>query len=506
MLGRAGHDLVHDRFCIELMVDAVESIYDEGARSVRPSEVRRRLSRRTVGRCEVAPRPLASARDSAGCGSSWPSRCPSWPRSSPASPTVDLTYHLRAGAGILDDRRHPDASTPGPSPRPALPWVDQQWGAQVILAAVYPARRLDRAGPAARAARRRSSSAASSSIGRRRGLVDPRRGAADARRVRRRGGGPGAAPAARSGWRSSRSCCCWSPTGAPTRGRLWLDPARRPRLGQHPRQLLPGAARPRARLARGSPRSCAAAASRVAGVAVVSAVAACVTPFGPAVWAYAVGLSTNPARHPAHHRVAADLAPDDPRASCSSRSALGVVGRSSRDAAGRPPGRRSPGSASSSSSVCTRSAASRGGRSAPSPRSPALLVIEPARGPAAARVVDPPLIRRLNLVVAGAHRRSSAIALLPVWRPIDPGLEAPVGRRRDRAAGITAALREHGRPGRPASSTRSRGARGSSSRCRTCRSPIDSRIELFPASVWDDYEQRRRGWRRLAGRSSRPGT
>jgi glycosyltransferase involved in cell wall biosynthesis len=38
-LGRAGHDLVHERFCIELMVDAVERIYDEGARSVRPSEV-----------------------------------------------------------------------------------------------------------------------------------------------------------------------------------------------------------------------------------------------------------------------------------------------------------------------------------------------------------------------------------------------------------------------------------------------------------------------------------
>ncbi len=38
-LGRAGHDMVHDRFCIELMVEAVESIYDEGARVVRPFEV-----------------------------------------------------------------------------------------------------------------------------------------------------------------------------------------------------------------------------------------------------------------------------------------------------------------------------------------------------------------------------------------------------------------------------------------------------------------------------------
>ena len=39
MLGRAGHDLVHDRFCIEQMVSAVESIYEEGSRAVRPSEV-----------------------------------------------------------------------------------------------------------------------------------------------------------------------------------------------------------------------------------------------------------------------------------------------------------------------------------------------------------------------------------------------------------------------------------------------------------------------------------
>jgi glycosyltransferase involved in cell wall biosynthesis len=38
-LARAGHDLVHDRFCIDLMVRAIESIYDEGARAVRPSEV-----------------------------------------------------------------------------------------------------------------------------------------------------------------------------------------------------------------------------------------------------------------------------------------------------------------------------------------------------------------------------------------------------------------------------------------------------------------------------------
>jgi glycosyltransferase involved in cell wall biosynthesis len=38
-IGRAGHDMVHDRFCVELMVSAIQTIYDEGARSVRLSEV-----------------------------------------------------------------------------------------------------------------------------------------------------------------------------------------------------------------------------------------------------------------------------------------------------------------------------------------------------------------------------------------------------------------------------------------------------------------------------------
>jgi glycosyltransferase involved in cell wall biosynthesis len=31
-IARAGHDLVHERFCVERMVADVEAIYDEGAR------------------------------------------------------------------------------------------------------------------------------------------------------------------------------------------------------------------------------------------------------------------------------------------------------------------------------------------------------------------------------------------------------------------------------------------------------------------------------------------
>ncbi len=37
-IGKAGHDLVHERFCVELMVKAIEQIYDEGARAVRLAE------------------------------------------------------------------------------------------------------------------------------------------------------------------------------------------------------------------------------------------------------------------------------------------------------------------------------------------------------------------------------------------------------------------------------------------------------------------------------------
>ncbi len=38
-LARAGHDLVHDRFCVQLMVNSIQALYDDGARAVRPREV-----------------------------------------------------------------------------------------------------------------------------------------------------------------------------------------------------------------------------------------------------------------------------------------------------------------------------------------------------------------------------------------------------------------------------------------------------------------------------------
>jgi glycosyltransferase involved in cell wall biosynthesis len=38
MIAKRGHDLVHDRFCVELMVNSIESLYDEAAAKLRTEE------------------------------------------------------------------------------------------------------------------------------------------------------------------------------------------------------------------------------------------------------------------------------------------------------------------------------------------------------------------------------------------------------------------------------------------------------------------------------------
>ncbi len=51
-------------------------------------------------------------------------------------PTVDLAYQLRAGAEIIDGRGIPSTDT-WTFTAAGLPWLDQQWGAQVVLGGVY---------------------------------------------------------------------------------------------------------------------------------------------------------------------------------------------------------------------------------------------------------------------------------------------------------------------------------------------------------------------------------
>ena len=110
-IGRAGHDLVHDRFCIELMVSGDRGDLRRGRRAVRPDRARSRPPA-AVGpsaRCAAAPAPASIPRVS--LRDLWAFLAVALPVLAALIaplPTVDLTYHLRAGGEILDTRRDPE--------------------------------------------------------------------------------------------------------------------------------------------------------------------------------------------------------------------------------------------------------------------------------------------------------------------------------------------------------------------------------------------------------------
>ncbi len=198
-----------------------------------------------------------------------------------------------------------------------------------------------------------------------------------------------------------------------------------------------------------------------------------------------LGLSTNPAGHGTDHRVAADVAPRRPGHAVL-RLGDGRRRRSSPGAARGPPW---PTLAWLAVFFVIGAYAVRG------------VAWWPLGAVAAIAGVLVTSRSRTRPTRSRSARRSCAGSTSS-----SPGSSSsraspccPSGARRARARGaarassamappgITAALRDLARPGDHVS-TRSRGAPGSSSRCRTSRSRIDSRIELFPASVWDAYE------------------
>ena len=257
MLGRAGHDLVHDRFCVELMVARGRGDLRRGRprrpadpRSPPPADHRDHRRGAAAHRGALASAPMSlprfwaflavalpvarGAHREPVVGRPRPTTCAPAPRSSASStiPRADTWTYTAAGQ----------------------PWFDQQWGAQVAPVGGLPARRLDRPRAPARRRSSGSSSAACSSSAARPGSTNRGARPADPRRPSCRRGG------AR---RSARSCSGWPLRAGPARcsrvggtipRRLLGDPAHRPRLGEPPRQLLPRSARRRAGLDRGRAR------------------------------------------------------------------------------------------------------------------------------------------------------------------------------------------------------------------------------------------------------------
>jgi hypothetical protein len=394
-------------------------------------------------------------------------------------PSVDLTYQLRAGAQILDTAAIPTVDS-WTFTAAGLPWTDQQWGAQVLLAVVFrlggwtglvllkaalaivifaclfqigrlrglrarPAALLTLAafGVAAPTLSLRSQLIAMALFAVVLLLVVDRR--AHPRRV----------------WLVPVIVLAW----ANIHGSFFLGPLL---LGLGWLEDL---------------HDRVAGASHTLRVAVGAAFAACVTPIGPWVWGYAVGLSTNSqiANQVAEWRPTSLR--DEPGLAFF-LSVIVVVALMARR--GRPVAW--PTLAWLLSFFVIGAFAIRGLAWWPL----AVVAVIPgllgagADEPARTNRVDPPLLRRVNVAMAGLMVLAG-IALVPWWRPIDPGTKAPDGAVGFAPPGITTALGELARPGDRLYNPQQWGSWFEFSQP-DLPVAVDSRIELFPVAVWNGYQ------------------
>jgi hypothetical protein len=387
--------------------------------------------------------------------------------------SVDLAYQLRAGGGIIDTRAIPAVDT-WTFTAAGVPWVDQQWGAQVLLTAAY------RLGgwtglEVLRALLTAVVVGASLLIARRRGL-DPRVAAvltliafvvaapAMALRPQLFGMACFAITLLLVVLRRSQPRGIWL---VPVVVVLWAN--------VHGSFILAPVILGLAWLEDFHDRD--PAARRTLLVGFVSVIAACLTPFGPGVWTYAVGLSSNPgvtARttewQPTSLRDASGLLFFG-----SVAAVIALIARS---------GRRVPWPTLLWLGVFAAigAVAQRGIAWWPFA---AVAAVSGALIPASGRQIAEGS-RGLNAVVA-ALVVVATIVLLPFWRPVDPRTGVPAAVLTDAPAGLTDAVRSVVRPeGRILNPQRF----GSwfEFAIPEATVAVDSRIEMFPADRWDDFE------------------
>jgi hypothetical protein len=389
---------------------------------------------------------------------------------------VDLAYHLRAGTQILTGAGIPRADT-FTFTAAAREWTDQQWGAQVVLAAVY-------------------------RLGGWTGLVVLRAALVGllfgllflACRLR-------GADIRTAAWLSLAAFIVASPAlalrpqliGMVLLGiTLVLVAVRRthPRLfylvpivvvlwaNVHGSFFLGPVAVGLAWLEDLHDRD--SLASRTLVVAVVATLASLVNPFGPAVWAYAVGLSTNP-------EVTARISEWQPT---TLRTVPGILFFASALAVAVLLARRGrltawPTLAWLGVFFVVGGYAIRGVAWWPLGAAFAVAGIVQSSGAVAERQLAP-IARRLNAAIVAALV-IVAIVLLPVWRATDPATGVQSGVLTDAPGGITAALRTTARTGDRLFNPQ---PWGSWFEFALPELPvaIDSRIELFPVDTWGDYE------------------
>jgi hypothetical protein len=389
--------------------------------------------------------------------------------------SVDLAYHLRAGAMILDSGVIPARDT-FTFTAAGAPWLDQQWGAQVILAAVYrlagwtglvvlraalvgvlfgvvlvTCRRAGIGGRLAAWLTLAVFSVTAVALALRPQLLGMVLFALVVYLVVDRRAHPNRL------WLVIAITIAW----ANIHGSFFLAP------------LIVGLAWVTDVHARVS------AAHRTLAVALLAALAACVNPFGPQVWAYAAGLTTNAG-------VTARISEWQPTSVTTvpgflffgSAVAVAVLVARARRVAW-------PTMVWLAVFLAIGVYAARGVAWWPIGTLPIVAPLVAALPPNAGwQAVERP--RRPNLAIAVALA-AAAVALLPAWRPIDHGLGAPAGVVGSAPSGLTATLRIM-----VSADDRLLNPQpwGSWFEFALPRLPvaIDSRIEVFPRSVWDDYE------------------
>jgi hypothetical protein len=395
-----------------------------------------------------------------------------------ALPATDLTYHLRAGNEILATGRIPTVDS-WTFTVAGEPWFDQQWGAQVLLEATSAT--TGWTGLAVlRAALVGVVFAMVYLLCARQG-IDARRSA-----LLSLGAFVVAAPALALrpqllamalfavtlllvAERHRHPRCLWA---VPVVAILWAN--------VHGSFFLAPAVLGLAWLADLEARRDEAHRALIVGVA--TALACCITPFGPWVWAYAISLGVNP---DVTRRIS-EWQPTtirDVQGILFYASAALVAGFLARRA------RRTPWSTLLwlGFFFVIGAYAVRGIAWWPIAAVAAvapLLEFAPAeRG----ERVEPRMLRIVNGGVAAAII-VAGIALLPIWRPVDPGSGVPSRTLSYAPQGITEALKQDA---------------GSSDRLFNPQPwgswfeyavpdvplAIDSRLELFPTKVWDDYER-----------------
>lgn len=391
-------------------------------------------------------------------------------------PSVDLAYHLRAGAITLDTGAIPSHDT-FTFTAFGEPWLNQQWGAQVVLAAVHRVAGWTGlailraalvgalAGLVYLASRRHgvnrriaawltlaAFALSSVALGLRPQLFGLVFFAATLLLLAARRERPGLAwlvPVLVIAWANAHGSFFLGPLLV---GLAWLEDV-------HDRH--PGA-------------------SRTFLVGVVATVAALANPFGVAVWLYATGLTTNPL-------VTERITEWQP-------TTLRTV----------------PGLAFFASALLVAAFLARRGRTTSWPSLVALAgffaigawavrgiawwalgaaivvaaLLGSERGGATLERVERP--RRPNALLAAALVLAG-IALLPIWRPIEPGLGAPVGVVATSPPGLTAAVAARARPGDNLFLPQPWGSWFQFA-TPAARVVLDSRIELFRPEVWDRYE------------------